>query len=511
MTTTRAGRWGNAPGGGGRPRRRAWSRTLGRLWGGSDSAAPCGPEASAPQTTPGSRTPPDARTAPGSGSPPGPRTSPRPAARLRPSRGGPGTRPRPEASPGARARAWVELLRLPALFTVPGDALAGAATGLRPGRGTLLAIGSSLCLYEAGMALNDWADRAEDAVDRPHRPIPSGRITPTAALTAAAALTTAGLALAARAGRPALTVATALAGTVWAYDLGLKRTPAGPATMAMARGLDLLLGATATVTATTKATARRSRSAPTASPTGHTRPTGLVLRPMPAPGWRLLKPALPAAATLGAHTLAVTSVSRQETQGGSVIAPLGALATTLALTRAMANPGPQPGSPPEGQPGPHPNGQPDLRPAGGPGAAGLPAERRSAGRRSPRRQPVQGSPGERRPADRRLGERRPTARLGLTGHPHPAPSGRAPESPGTRDLARTALALTYATTAARPYWHAALNPSPPLTQRAVGGGIRALIPLQAVLAARSGSLGTALLTAALAPAARRFARKVSIT
>ncbi|MZG15114.1 prenyltransferase, partial [Streptomyces sp. SID5914] len=78
--------------------------------------------------------------------------------------------------------AWAELLRLPALFTVPGDALAGAAAaGARPGPRTLLAIGSSLCLYEAGMALNDWADRAEDAAERPHRPLPSGRIRPAAA------------------------------------------------------------------------------------------------------------------------------------------------------------------------------------------------------------------------------------------------------------------------------------------------------------------------------------------
>ncbi|MYZ16133.1 prenyltransferase, partial [Streptomyces sp. SID337] len=147
----------------------------------------------------------------------------------------------------ATRRAWAELLRLPALFTVPGDALAGAAaTGLRPDHRTLLAIGSSLCLYEAGMALNDWADRAEDAVERPERPLPSGRIAPPAALTAATALTAAGLALASRAGRPALVVAGALAGTVWAYDLGLKHTPAGPAAMATARGLDLLLGATAT-------------------------------------------------------------------------------------------------------------------------------------------------------------------------------------------------------------------------------------------------------------------------
>ncbi|MGW4569462.1 UbiA family prenyltransferase, partial [Streptomyces sp. NPDC004561] len=102
------------------------------------------------------------------------------------------------------ARAWAELLRLPALFTVPGDVLAGAATVPgRPRGRTLLAAGSSLCLYEAGMALNDWADREEDAVERPHRPLPSGRVHPTAALTAACAFTAAGLALAARAGRPA--------------------------------------------------------------------------------------------------------------------------------------------------------------------------------------------------------------------------------------------------------------------------------------------------------------------
>ncbi|MER5278254.1 UbiA family prenyltransferase, partial [Streptomyces sp. NPDC002809] len=105
------------------------------------------------------------------------------------------------------ARAWAELLRVSALFTVPGDALAGAAAvGRRPDRSTALAVGASLCLYEAGMALNDWADRDEDAVDRPHRPIPSGRISPRAALTAAGALTGAGLVLAARAGRPALGV-----------------------------------------------------------------------------------------------------------------------------------------------------------------------------------------------------------------------------------------------------------------------------------------------------------------
>ncbi|MFI9376208.1 SCO3242 family prenyltransferase [Streptomyces parvulus] len=306
------------------------------------------------------------------------------------------------------------MLRLPALFTVPGDALAGAAAaGTRPGRRTLLAIGSSLCLYEAGMALNDWADRAEDAVERPHRPIPSGRIRPAAALTAACGLTGAGLALAAAAGRPALTVAAPLAASVWAYDLALKHTPAGPAAMAAARGLDLLLGA--------------------AAGSGGTRT------------------ALPSAALLGSHTLAVTAVSHKETTGGSVLAPLGALATTGVLTRLAAR-----------------------------RRTRLPAGRRAA------------------------------AAPGLPG-PIRDTGGR-----GSADALATALGAAYAATAARPYFHAALNPSPPLTQRAVGGGIRATIPLQAALAARAGAPATALLIAALAPAGRLFAkraamRKVSIT
>ncbi|MFG2352103.1 SCO3242 family prenyltransferase [Streptomyces sp. NPDC048521] len=279
----------------------------------------------------------------------------------------------------SRLRAWAELLRLPALFTVPGDALAGAAAvSARPGRRTVLAVGSSLCLYEAGMALNDWADRAEDAVERPHRPLPSGRIRPAAALTAACALTASGLALAARAGRPALTVALPLAATVWSYDLLLKHTPAGPFAMAAARGLDLLLGAAAT--------------------TGR------------------LRPALPSAALLGTHTLAVTAVSRQETRDGSPLPPLAALAATAAVTRLV------------------------------------------------------------------------------------------PDRPLT-----TALALSYAATAARPYLHASLNPSPPLTQRAVGAGIRATVPLQAALAARAGATATALAAAALGPLAARCARKVSVT
>ncbi|WP_424883171.1 SCO3242 family prenyltransferase [Streptomyces sp. SLBN-8D4] len=376
-------------------------------------------------------------------------------------------------------------MRLPALFTVPGDALAGAAAAsARPTSRTLLAIASSLCLYEAGMALNDWADRDVDAVERPHRPLPSGRVHPTAALGAACALTGAGLTLAACAGRPALTVAVPLAATVWAYDLALKNTPAGPFAMATARGLDLLLGAAATAGGGSGVrggdgyggVGRRSALRGGTRARGILPPDALLgdLKTIPAAALPGIRQALPSAALLGAHTLAVTTVSRREAQGGSALAPLAALAVTAALTRAVAR------------------------------RRSLPSDRTDASR---------SGPGPRDPA----------------GPPHRADLAvaavsrlpRRPRQPGPDSepldphaALRIALGAAYATTTARSYLHATLNPSPPLTQRAVTAGIRATIPLQAALAARSRTKSatvTALLTTALAPLAARLARKVSVT
>lgn len=337
----------------------------------------------------------------------------------------------------ARLRDWAELLRVSALFTVPGDALAGAAaTGLRPGRSTAYAVGASLCLYEAGMALNDWADRDEDAVERPHRPVPSGRISPAAALGAAGLLTAAGLTLAARAGRPALAVASALAATVWAYDLRLKHTPAAPAAMATARALDLVLGATATMSAPRgqrkpetghPPVTHRAKLVSLAASQGPDLPLTTSQGPAPrhtvtpAPAIRVAT----SAATLAAHTYAVTAVSRHEAYGGSARAPLAALGATATLGLSLAR-------------------------------------------------------------------ARPTA------------------SPTACPLAVLA-ATAYARTSALTYLHAALNPSAPLTQRAVGGGIRAMIPLQAALAARSDARLTPLALLGLAPVARALARKVSPT
>ncbi|MGW2021097.1 SCO3242 family prenyltransferase [Streptomyces decoyicus] len=364
-------------------------------------------------------------------------------------------------SDNGTGRAWAELLRVSALFSVPGDLLAGAtAAGHRPNHRTVLATCASLCLYEAGMALNDWADRDIDAVERPDRPIPSGRIAPAAALTAAGGLTVAGLALAAAASRPALLTATALAATVWAYDLHLKNTPAGPAAMACARTLDLLQGAVAT------------------APPGTTRPWRTVIgsrTDTPPPlgsAARSARAALPSALLLGAHTFAVTTVSRREAQGSSSALPLAGLAAVAAVAGAGA----ARGGWGRGRSRSESRGRSGTRSAAYRPAAACPSVGRSAA----------GSPSVGRPP------------VGRPAAPPPSP-------------VTAALLAGYAATAARPLLHAVLNPSPYFLQRAVGGGIRAMIPLQAALTARAGAPRTAAALLALIPAARRLSRKVSPT
>ncbi|WP_220213223.1 UbiA family prenyltransferase, partial [Streptomyces shenzhenensis] len=158
------------------------------------------------------------------------------------------------AVPGSGSRPPVgladlaQLVRAPAALSVPGDVLAGAAAAGHPlGVRTVGVIGSSVCLYWAGMALNDYTDATVDAVERPERPVPSGRVPRRTALAVAGALTGGGLTLAAASGgRRSLMGAFPLAAAVWAYDLKLKSTPAGPAAMASARALDVLAGALAT-------------------------------------------------------------------------------------------------------------------------------------------------------------------------------------------------------------------------------------------------------------------------
>jgi 4-hydroxybenzoate polyprenyltransferase len=153
---------------------------------------------------------------------------------------------------------------------------------------------ASVCIYWGGMALNDWADREIDAVERPERPIPSGRVSASTAFGLAAGLTAAGLALAGRAGgRSALATSAVLAATAWSYDLKAKNTAAGPVFMAAARALDVLVGA---------GDQRR----------------------------RAWGPAL----AVGTHILGVTAMSRGEVHGSTPLPARGALGATSAIAAA---------------------------------------------------------------------------------------------------------------------------------------------------------------------------------
>jgi hypothetical protein len=201
------------------------------------------------------------------------------------------------------------LVRAPAALSVPGDVIAGAAAAGRPlSARTLGIVGSSVCLYWAGMALNDYADATVDAVERPDRPVPSGRVPRRTALAVAGGLTAAGLGLAAAAGgRRSVFAALPLAGLVWAYDLKLKSTPAGGAAMAGARILDVLAGA-------------------------------LVPGPGAASVGAALRRAAVPAALVGAHTGTLMALSRHEIAGAQARVPAATLAVSTATALAAAVP-----------------------------------------------------------------------------------------------------------------------------------------------------------------------------
>ncbi len=186
----------------------------------------------------------------------------------------------------------LELVRAPAALTVLGDTIAGGhAGGARfSGRQWLLPL-ASVFLYTGGMALNDYADRELDAVERPERPIPSGRVPARRALGIASAFMAVGVGLAAAGGgRRSLRVAAPLAGAIVLYNTVAKDTAMGPVSMAACRGLDVLMGGGGA------------------------------------------RAALPAAATVALHTAGVTATSQGEVHGGSV----GTARAGLAITGATA-------------------------------------------------------------------------------------------------------------------------------------------------------------------------------
>ncbi len=149
-----------------------------------------------------------------------------------------------------KAKAFLQLLRLPNLFSVPGDVLAGyvLAGGMLHAWLELAGLCiASLCAYIFGLITNDLADLKEDAAERPERPLPSGAISRTAAFTAAVASALTALAFSGVTLRTLL-ICSAMLLCILLYNCVLKKSsgPGGAAAaaagMGLCRGLNVWLG-----------------------------------------------------------------------------------------------------------------------------------------------------------------------------------------------------------------------------------------------------------------------------
>ncbi len=153
---------------------------------------------------------------------------------------------RADSSASSRVRGWIELVRLPNVVTAAADSLAGwllAGHGLSAVDGWLPLGAASMLLYASGVGLNDVFDHKIDAIERPGRPIPSGRVPLRTAAWILSAGLAAGVAAAALAAIQSAAVAILLACAILAYNGGLKKTWLGPLSMGACRGLNFLMGA----------------------------------------------------------------------------------------------------------------------------------------------------------------------------------------------------------------------------------------------------------------------------
>jgi 4-hydroxybenzoate polyprenyltransferase len=137
-------------------------------------------------------------------------------------------------------KAYLDLCRVSNLPTVWTNVLAAfVLAGDRFHAATFFLLAISLsCFYLAGMAFNDLCDREYDRVNRPSRPIPSGRISARDARIFTMLLFAAGFIILAFASYPrALFVAILLCAVIVAYDRHHKQNPLSVLLMASCRFL----------------------------------------------------------------------------------------------------------------------------------------------------------------------------------------------------------------------------------------------------------------------------------
>lgn len=149
-----------------------------------------------------------------------------------------------------RLKEYLQLIRLPNVFTTPSNILAGyfaavttTAAAEADGVHLIALMVSSGLLYIAGIVLNDYFDIEIDKKERPSRPLPSGKISKGYALTIAIVALLIANIIALVVGPISLAISLALTLLIIAYDYQLKYTVLGPFAMGGTRSLNVIFGA----------------------------------------------------------------------------------------------------------------------------------------------------------------------------------------------------------------------------------------------------------------------------
>ncbi|MFL6458357.1 MAG: UbiA family prenyltransferase [Nitrososphaeraceae archaeon] len=143
---------------------------------------------------------------------------------------------------------YLRLVRLPNVFTIPSNILAGHFALVMPFHANalqlFLLVSSSMLIYISGIVFNDYFDIETDLKERPYRPLPSGRIAKRTAFTIGVASMISANLITFGSGLNSCIVSSLISAIVIVYDYKLKRTKAGPIAMGLARSLNVILGAT---------------------------------------------------------------------------------------------------------------------------------------------------------------------------------------------------------------------------------------------------------------------------
>ena len=151
-------------------------------------------------------------------------------------------------------KGYLQLMRPANIITAWADILLGyaAASALTGGINNLdiVTLGALILattgLYGGGVVFNDVCDAALDTVERPERPIPTGRVSLKGAIALGTALLLVGIIAAATVSNLSAILACIVALTALVYDKwGKHHTLLGPLNMGACRGGNLLLGASA--------------------------------------------------------------------------------------------------------------------------------------------------------------------------------------------------------------------------------------------------------------------------